>query len=187
MNLLNDERLIKAIQNSEEAAIGEVIAKYSRLLWSIAHTILKNAASEQDIEECVADVFIYLWQHPEKYDARRGGLKAWLSLLARSQAIDRYRALSRHSTLPLDDAVFVEQLDLADELLAEDARRALDAAVRALDEPEREILLRRYCYGQKPKEIAFALDMPVKRVENCLYRAKRRLRDRLTEEKEAFE
>ena len=65
---MNDEKTIQAIQSGDEQAIDNVITKYSKLLWSIASAVLKNAASAQDIEECVADVFIYLWQHPEKYE-----------------------------------------------------------------------------------------------------------------------
>jgi len=57
----------------------------------------------------------------------------------------------------------------------------LIAAVNALGEPDREILVRRYYYGQKPKEIALALNMSVKQVDNRLYQTKRRLRQVLCE------
>ena len=59
---------------------------------------------------------------------------------------------------------------------AED-RQSLLKAVDGLEEPGREILVRRYCFGQKPKEIALALDLNVKQVDNHLYRAKRKLRE----------
>ena len=52
----------------------------------------------------------------------------------------------------------------------------LVSAVRSLKQPEQEILVRRYYYEQKPKEIALALDMPKRRVENYLYRTKLKLR-----------
>jgi len=41
--------------------------------------------------------------------------------------------------------------------------------------------VRRYYYGQKPKEIALALNMSVKQVDNRLYQTKRRLRQVLCE------
>ena len=173
------EKIIEAIRRGDETAIDHVITKYSRLLWSVAGAVLKNAAGEQDVEECVADVFIYLWQHPEKYDPGRGGLRSWLSIVARTKAIDRYRQISRRDTVSLDDTLLAQQLGVAEGVLAEDERRALAAAVKALEEPDREILLRRYYYDQKPREIAMALDMPVKHVENHLYRTKRRLRETL--------
>lgn len=180
---MNDAKTIQAIRNGDEQAIDDVITKYSKLLWSIASAVLKNAASVQDIEECVADVFIYLWQHPEKYDAGRGRLKVWLSILARTQAIDRYRALSREHVLPLDEALLADQTGVVDGILAENQKRALQDALSTLEAPDREILLRRYYYNQKPREIALALDMPVKHVENHLYCTKRKLRQMITTRK----
>ena len=174
---MKDEAIIQAIRNGDEHAIDSVITAYSRLLWTVAARVLQNAASDQDIEECVADAFIYLWQHPERFDPARGRLKSWLSVVARSRAIDRYRELSRSSALPLDEGLLSRQLGLAEGLIARDARKALLEGLDALEETERDVLVRRYCYDQKPREIAAALDMPAKRVENCLYRGKRRLRE----------
>lgn len=57
---MNDERTISAIKLRDEAAINEVIKKYSKLLWSVSGAVLSCIGSTQDIEECVADVFIYL-------------------------------------------------------------------------------------------------------------------------------
>lgn len=173
---MSDEKIVEAIRHGNEEVISNVIAKYSKLMWSIASSILHNVTSDQDIEECVADVFVYLWKHPEKYDAQRGTLKVWLSVVARSQAIDKYRELSKNNAVPLDDTLFIEQADICDGMMNDETKRMLISAVRALGEPEQEILIRRYYYGQKPKKIAVALDMPVKQVENHLYRAKQKLR-----------
>lgn len=84
--------------------------------------------------------------------------------------------LSKNNTVPLDDTVFIEQTDICDGMMDSETKRMLISAVRALGEPEQEILIRRYYYDQKPKEIAVALDMPVKQVENHLYRTKQKLR-----------
>ena len=99
---MSDEKIVEAIRHGNEEVISNVIAKYSKLMWSIASSILHNVTSDQDIEECVADVFVYLWKHPEKYDAQRGTLKVWLSVVARSQSIDKYRELSKNNAVPLD-------------------------------------------------------------------------------------
>ena len=86
---MNDEKMIQAIRNRDEFAMSEVMDTYAKLLWSIAGRILRNIGAVQDIEECVADTFIYLWEHPDKFDPRRGKLKTWLSVIARTQAINR--------------------------------------------------------------------------------------------------
>lgn len=180
VKLLKDETIITAIAAGDEGAMDHVINQYSRLLWPIASAVLKNAGSEQDVEECVADAFIYLWEHPDKFDPSRGSLKSLLCIVARSRAIDRYRQITRHGTVPLEEAVLADQFGMQEALIQEETRRELLAAVKALGEPGREILVRRYYYNQKPREIALALNMTVKQVDNSLYRTKRQLRDVLT-------
>lgn len=179
---MKDEKIIAAIRAGDGDMMNTVINKYSRLLWPIAAAVLKNAGSEQDVEECVADAFIYLWQHPEKFDQERGTLKSLLCILTRSRAIDRYRQITRRNTVPLEEAVLAESFGMQEQLLREETRRELLAAVNALGEPGREILVRRYYYNQKPREIALALNLTVKQVDNSLYRAKRQLRAALTVE-----
>ena len=178
---MSDEKLIRAIRNRSETAITQVIETYSKLLFSIAQSVLKGIGSTQDAEECVADTFISLWQSPDKFDPARGSLKTWLSIVTRTKALDRCRALARRDTLPLDEAAFVQIPELPeDKLLREDARQSLQETIARLDEPDREILLRRYCRDQKPREIALALGIPVKQVENRLYRTKKKLREILS-------
>lgn len=173
---MNDTTAIAGIKNQNERTINEVITKYSKLLWPIVSAVLKNVGTEQDVEECVADVFIDLWVNPDKYDAERGTLKSWLCMVARCKAIDRYRALSKHSTVPLESAMMVGRMGMQDALLQEETKRELAAAVNALADIEKDILIRRYYYEQKPREIAKALDLPLKQVENHLYRSKQKLR-----------
>lgn len=177
---MKDEAILSGIQNRDEKVISYVITKYSRLLWPVAAAVLKNVGSEQDVEECVADVFIHLWEYPEKFDPLRGDLKSWLCMLARSRAIDRYRELSRRSTVPLDSAMMAGRLGIQDALQREETHRELIAAISALADTEKDILIRRYYFEQKPKEIARALDLSVKQVDNYLYRSKQKLRHSMT-------
>lgn len=174
---MRDEAVIAAIAARDEAIISRVINKYSRLLWPIASAVLCNAGSEQDVEECVADAFIYLWQHPEKFDPSRGSLKTLLCILVRSRAIDRYREILRKSALPLEEAVLAAGTGMQEQLLHQETRRELLQAVNSLEEPNREILIRRYYHDQKPREIALAMGLSVKQVDNSLFRSKRHLRD----------
>ena len=177
---MREEALIRAIGSRDEDAMDHIINKYSRLLWPIASAVLKNVGGEQDVEEVVADAFILLWEHPGKFDPSRGTLKSWLCMVTRSRAIDRYRELARRQTMPLEEAVLAEGFGMQEKLMQADTRRELLAAVNALGEPGREILIRRYYYEQKPRQIALALGMTVKQVDNSLYRSKRHLREVLT-------
>ena len=76
------------------------------------------------------------------------------------------------NNLTLLDRV-AEEREAHEELLD---RMVLGQLLKALDRQQREIIIRRYYRDEKPRAIARALDLPVKQVENRLYRAKAKLR-----------
>jgi RNA polymerase sigma-70 factor (ECF subfamily) len=177
---LNDKKIISAITARDERMLAFAVNKYSKLLWKIAASVLINAASAQDVEECVADVFIYLWQYPEKYDPDKAKLSSWLSVIARSKAVDRYRQIIRKREISMEEIV-VESLGYAeitagDEMEERYSREKLRFCIEGLDDKEKELVIRRYYYEQKPAEIAVALDMPKKQVENRLYYVRQKLK-----------
>lgn len=73
MDDLNEKKLIEGIRNRDESAAAYAIDRYSRLLWSAAAQVLRNIGTAEDLEECVADAFVYLWEHPEN-SIRRGAV-----------------------------------------------------------------------------------------------------------------
>lgn len=178
---MGERTVIAAIRDRDPDAISRVIDRYSRLLWPIASAVLCNVGSEQDVEECVADAFVYLWEHPEKYDPARGSLKTFLCVVVRSRALDRCRELSRRGAVPLEEADLAAGMGLLERYLRQETRQELLETLQTLEEPTREILLRRYFYDQKPRQIALALGLSVKQVDNALYRGKRQLRKGLEE------
>ncbi len=172
---MNDRKIISAIIHQDEKALAYAVQKYSRLLWKTAASVLANAAAVQDVEECVADVFIFLWQHPEKYNPEKAKLSSWLSMIAKARAIDRYRRIIKKRELPIEEIV-VESLEYAKIGPSDQEKEKLRACIDELDEKERDLIIRRYYYEQKPAEIAIALELSKKQVENKLYYVKQKLK-----------
>ncbi|MDE7417392.1 MAG: sigma-70 family RNA polymerase sigma factor [Lachnospiraceae bacterium] len=178
---MSDKKIISAIAAQDEQILAYVVQKYSKLLWKIAASILISAASVQDVEECVADVFIYLWQYPEKYDPDKAKLSSWLSVVARSKAVDRYRQIAGKREIPMEEIV-AESLGYS-EITAVEEDDKLRSCMDELNAKERELIIRRYYYEQKPAEIAVALDIPKKQVENKLYYVRQKLRKMMEKQK----
>ena len=173
--VLNDKKMISAIIKRDEQMLAFVIQKYSKLLWKITASILLNVSSVQEVEECVADVFIFLWQYPEKYNPDRAKLSSWLSMIARSKAVDRYRSLIKNKEISMEE-IIVESLGYAEVKTSDEDKEELLFYIAELDEKEKELIVRRYYYEQKPAEIALALDIPKKQIENRLYYAKQKIK-----------
>ena len=183
MSRLTDAELSRAVQSRDEAAMEVIINRYSRLLWRVCAAVLSKSGGTQDVEECVADAFVYLWRYPERYDSSRSTLKTFLCMVARSRAMDRYRSLMRSRRAAVGASVLytlcIYRLDISAQALSAETRQELTAALHTLPEEEQDMLLRRYLGDQKPREIALALGITSRQVQNRLYRARSRLRAQL--------
>lgn len=180
---MTDEKIITAIKNHNEDVMEMVINKYSKLLWKVTSTLLANT-SEQDMEECIADVFVELWNNPSKFDPDKGKLSSWLSMTARSKAIDRYRKITKYNEISLEHLVIDEpslNKGVLESVITSEENALLSKSIKELAPTDQDILIRRYFYNQKPKEISLALEIPKKQIENRLYLAKQTLKQKMKE------
>ena len=177
---MKDEEILRGICGRDSAAMAALMTRYTRLLWRVTGDVLCGVGGDADAEECIADVYVALREHPEAFDPTRGTLKSWLCMTARCKAIDRYRALVRKRTVPIEQVLEAVTDDVEETVIKEQTSRELAEALDTLEETERDILLRRYEAEQKPRTIAKALGLTVKQVDNTLYRTKQKLRDRLS-------
>src|SRR3954449_12896233 len=56
-----------------------------------ANRVLRDEAAAEDV---VQDVFMQLWLKPSTFDPSRGSLTSYVSMLARSRALDPWRSKS---------------------------------------------------------------------------------------------
>ena len=68
--------------------------------------MLGDAAAAEDV---VQDVFTALWRDPSKFDQRRGSLRGYLAMMARSRAVDQVR--SRNAGAAAADRLAVRDAD----------------------------------------------------------------------------
>lgn len=173
---VKEEEIRQAVANRDPEGMEWVMNHYSGLLWKIAHSILRHASNEE-IEECVADTFFTFWQRPEAFQTSRSSLKNYLATIAKHKAIDRYRKMNRRSELTYEEHIHsVGTQDVLMQLISKETDAELEQLIESFPEPEREILKRRFYEGQKPHEISEALSLQVRQVHNKLYRSRQQLR-----------
>ena len=101
--------------------------------------------------------------------------------MARNNATDVLRKRARQQNdVSLDDSdsflPIADDVTLESELTEEELRREVFAAVKALGEPDANILIRKYYMGESSKEIADALTLTVANVDTRTHRALNKLR-----------
>ena len=174
------DKLIVRIRNKDESAYMLLIEKYSRLMWKIALGILRNAADIADVEDCISEVFYKLWKSPELLDTENGNLKNYLAQMTRNTAIDILRKRSHENTIALDEDICRDEHngDVLDTIIQNEETETLYQTLDTLNERDRELITRRYIDGQKPAQISKEMQIPLREVENRLFRIKASIRKR---------
>jgi RNA polymerase sigma-70 factor (ECF subfamily) len=170
--------LILRCQTGDEAALGELIARYSAGLRLFLRKISGNAAAADDL---LQETWFEVYRKINRLNTPVA-FPAWLYRIARDKA---YRELRRR---PVRQEVFDEKLAQeapADEEFfapeeAEDVRAALDQIA-----PEhREVLMLRFIEEMSYDQIAHVIGRPVGTVRSRIHYAKLALRARLDYRKE---
>ena len=173
--MLNDRKLVQKLKQGDRLALDRAMDVYTAYLSAVVWHTMGPAATAEDVEEVVADVFLTLWSHRDSLKAEYS-LKSWLAAVARNRAIDRLRT-APPAPLPLDAAEGRGDPGLDDGLERRMFAEALRQAVERLPPPEDQLVFRFYYEEEKLKDIAHDLGLSVPAAKSRLHRARRKLKE----------
>ena len=159
-----------------EIDVAALVEMYSRLLFRVAHSVLRSQAEAEDV---VQDVFVRVIERHRSLQSIRD-MRVWLVRIAWNLALDRRR---RIRPMQMDDS-FAESLTAntapADERLAEVQRIiAVLREMERLPKAERHVLLLSAIEELGTAEMARVVGRSESAVRALLFRARTRLRERL--------
>ena len=143
----------------DDEALGEIWQRYGSLVFGLARRLTGDASVAEDVTQ---EVFVTLWQHPERFDPERGSLRAFLGVHAQRRAIDVLRRDGRrtdreHRHRRLHPPAGPEPSDEAQSALLADAVRD---AIGRLPAEQREAVELAYFSGLTHREVATTLGIP---------------------------
>lgn len=173
---MQEAEALRELKKGSQQALAWLMDRYAPYVATVIWHAVGGDISASDIEETASDVFLILWNSAE--EVRPGALKAWLAGVARNQARRKIRGLGRE--LPFDDdRVLVDPQTPETALLEKERDRLVRETVFSLPQPDREIFLRHYYYGQTVSSVAQAMALPEGTVKTKLARGREKLRRRL--------
>src|SRR3954469_4509648 len=177
---MSDTALVVGVGRWRNDALAEIYRRHAGAVYSLARRMLSEAS---DAEEVVQEVFLRLWNAPEKFDPERGSLRSYLLAQSHGRAVDLLRAdTSRRRREEREARATAEKgYDLEHQVWDLAVAERVQAAVSTLPAEERKAIELAYFGGHTYREVAAMLDAPEGTVKSRIRTGLRRLRASLTD------
>jgi RNA polymerase sigma-70 factor, ECF subfamily len=172
---MSDGQLVTSIARYSEVALAEAYRRHGGAVFGLAKRVLNNPTEAEDVTQ---EVFLRLWNQPDRFDSARGSLRSFLLAQAHGRAVDAVRSSSSRRAREARDALrtadspYDMQREVWDLAVADQVASALGE----LPEEERRAIELAYFDGRTYREVAQLLDQPEGTVKSRIRNGMRRMR-----------
>lgn len=174
--MTDEAKLLMRLKSKKRNSLNEAIEVYTPYLCTVLYNAVGNRLPKEDIEEIVSDVFVMLWKNAEYIDLEKGTVKSYIAAAARNFALKRLNKKT--------DCTCLDDIEIPDETAAFESNSDVWDAVMSLGEPDNEIFVRYYRFGEKLKDISKATGINLSTLKTKLSRGKRKLKKILSNAEE---
>ncbi|WP_114853863.1 sigma-70 family RNA polymerase sigma factor [Brachybacterium sp. YJGR34] len=163
----------------DEGAFSRLYDEAAPLLFALIRRVVRDVALS---EEVLQEVFVEIWTHATRFDARRGSAHGWMCTIAHRRAVDTVRAseATRRRDSAEGERILAEQVvDAAEEGVRRVESQRVQTALRSLTAHQAEAIRLAYFGGYSHREVAALLDIPVGTAKTRIRDGMIVLRDRL--------
>jgi len=190
LGVTSDEELVRRFGSGDRSAFSELVRRYQSRVYSLCFRWLRDPAKAEEVAQ---DVFIALYKSLADFRGE-SKLSTWIFRVATNHCKNRLvygnrRREDRHESIDApvggdeDGPVKQYAIDAPGpdaSINRAEASKLLQAALDALDEDQREIVLLRDVDDLSYEEIAELLQLPKGTVKSRLHRARAELARRLS-------
>jgi RNA polymerase sigma-70 factor, ECF subfamily len=180
LRLASDAQLVASIGRFRHDALAEVYRRHAPAAFKRARRIV---AERVLAEEVVQEVFLRLWNQPDRFDAARGSLRAYLLTQTHGRSVEVIRAEASRRTREERGARLAadSDYDLEHEVWELTQAELVRNALARLTEDERAAVELAYFGGHPYRAVAVLLGEPEGTVKSRIRSGLSRLRGALVE------
>ena len=177
---VSDAQLVTSIARYSEVALAEVYRRHGGAVYGLARRVLNDPAEAEDVTQ---EVFLRLWNEPDRYDPGRGSLRSFLLAQSHARAVDTVRSTSSRRQRESRDALRTARgtYDLQHEVWDLAMADQVGQAMGALPAEERRAIELAYFDGHTYQEVARLLQQPEGTVKSRIRNGLRRMRAALAD------
>jgi RNA polymerase sigma-70 factor (ECF subfamily) len=172
---MSDAQLVTSIARYSEVALAEAYRRHGGAVFGLAKRVLNNPTDAEDVTQ---EVFLRLWNQPDRFDSARGSLRSFLLAQAHGRAVDAVRSSSSRRAREARDALRTAEspYDMQREVWDLAVADQVASAMGSLPEEERRAIELAYFDGLTYREVAQLLDQPEGTVKSRIRNGMRRMR-----------
>jgi RNA polymerase sigma-70 factor (ECF subfamily) len=177
---VSDAQLVTAVARYSEVALAEVYRRHGGAVYGLARRVLNSPSEAEDVTQ---EVFLRLWNQPDRFDPGRGTLRSFLLAQSHGRAVDAIRSLNARRAREAKDArrTASAEYDMSHEAWDLALADKVSGALADLPKDERRAIELAYFDGRTYVEVAALLDTPEGTVKSRIRNGMRRMRAALVE------
>lgn len=178
LSTATDAGLVLAIGRYRQDALAEAYRRHAGAVYALARRLLRDATLA---EEIVQEVFLRLWNHPDKFDHGRGTLRSYLLAQCHGRSVDLLRSESSRRLREERDVRRTAEggYDLEHEVVDLAVAERVKEALQTLPEGERQAIALAYFGGRTYREVAELLGEPEGTVKSRIRSGLKRMKGEL--------
>ena len=175
----SDTELVARARQGDEAAFEQLVLRHQRYVFNLAYRVLGDYTEAEDITQ---EAFVRVWRGLSGFRGQ-ARFTTWLYRIVHNLCLNRLPGLQREllQTEPVEEVLADPGPSPADLFAVREQMAFLHAQMDRLPEKYRLVLTLRYLQHLSYDEIAAALEMPMGTVKTHIHRARRLLRERLSQ------
>lgn len=170
-----DQDIIILLKAHKEEALHEIKESYHALFLYI---LSQKGFSHEDIEECINDIYLEIWNSKDRFDESKSSLKTFLCAIARHISYHCYRKNNNEQKHRMNtDINHIAKKETYSEI----EKQLLASIIQSLSRQEKDLFYRKYYYMQSTLQMATELCMSQKAIESRLYRLRKKMQEQWKE------
>jgi RNA polymerase sigma-70 factor (ECF subfamily) len=155
----SDRDLVEGLLERAESSLAEIYKRHGGAVFGLSRRVLNDDSLAEDVTQ---EIFLRLWNEPQRFEADRGTLRSYLNRQSHSRSIERVRSEEARRRRE-DRAVESGSPDSAateSEVFAGIESDRIRRALECLDQKERQVIVLAYYGGYSYREVATRLGLP---------------------------
>jgi RNA polymerase sigma-70 factor (ECF subfamily) len=176
----SDAALVLAIGRWREDALAEAYRRHAGASFALARRLLGD---KERAEEVVQEVFLRLWNRPDRFDPERGSLRSYLLAQTHGRSVDMLRSETSRRRREERDAreTAGSSPDIEREVIDLTVAERMKEVVAELPVEERRAIELAYFGGHTYRQVAVMLDAPEGTVKSRIRSGLRRMRQSMAD------